>query len=144
MITEQAQHILERILKEISGGGKAITLGQALEAFRKFSETAFDCAEDLLLWETGLFDLGEGPRFLCALVRQFSIEADGEYDHMEQLHLELYFDAAQLPPDAAMILWSSDCGDSFPAFLAAVEQTPPYRLLASAPSLACEIYFEEL
>lgn len=144
MHTDQAQGILECILREIGCGGKSMNLRQALEAFRKFSETAFDCADDLLLWETGPFNSGDGTRFLCSLARQFSIEADGEYDHMEQLHLELFFDPAHLSSTPAVTLWSSDCGDSFPAFFEAVEKTDPFRLLGSAYALGYKLYFEEL
>lgn len=145
MHINQSQDILMGILMDKGIDPELIGLKQALEAFRIFSAADFDCADDLLLWEAGTFDLGDGPQFLCTLARQFSVEEDGEYDHMEQLHLELLFDPADLPPNLEAALWSSDCGDSFPAFFEAVENTPAFRLLASGHRpLGCKIYLEAL
>ena len=35
--------------------------------------------------------LPDGDRFCLSLVRQFTIEVDGDYDYIEQIHLDLFY-----------------------------------------------------
>jgi hypothetical protein len=61
----------------------------AWAVFKAFAERPVEDVESGILWEIGCYSF-TGEK-LCRLnfVRQFSFYVDGEYDHMEQLHLLL-------------------------------------------------------
>jgi hypothetical protein len=52
---------------------------------------------DMLLFQWGTYDLGNGPSFLFDLVRQFIVEDEVGDDAIWQLHLTLHF-----PPDESV------------------------------------------
>jgi hypothetical protein len=65
--------------------------------------------DDMCLFEYGVYDWsdGKGPRFSWNLCRQFTIYKDGEYDRMEQLRCDLYFEVTpQLEPLQLDGIWS--------------------------------------
>ena len=70
------------------------------ESFRSFAAqpvegTGPNRDDDMCLFEYGVFDWadGKGPRFSWSLVRQFSLnDGSGNYDHMEQLRCDLFFE----------------------------------------------------
>ena len=61
----------------------------AWSVFKAFVERPVEDVESGILWQMGCYSF-TGEK-LCHLdfVRQFSFYIDGEYDHTEQLHLEL-------------------------------------------------------
>jgi hypothetical protein len=68
-----------------------------------------DPDDDMCLFEYGDYDWsdGKGARFNWSLCRQFSIYADDEYDHVEQLRCDLYFEVTpELEPLQLDGIWS--------------------------------------
>jgi hypothetical protein len=72
----------------------------AWDVFKLFSAQAVAATlpayieHDACLFQWGVYDWGKGSHFEWDLVRQFVLnDSDGDYDHMEQLHLTLLFDA---------------------------------------------------
>jgi hypothetical protein len=68
-----------------------------------------DPDDDMCLFEYGVYDWGDGKglRFDWSLCRQFTMYADGEYDHMEQLRCDLYFEVTpELEPLQGDGTWS--------------------------------------
>jgi hypothetical protein len=91
-----------RLLEMLGAAGLDPRRLDPLAAWSVFQEFANERVEgvgpnsddDMLLFECGVYDWsdGKGPRFNWGFVRQFTLyDADGEYDHMEQLHLKLFF-----------------------------------------------------
>lgn len=143
--TSQAESLLRQRMRAEGLDERGLGLARALRLFRDVSGEPFDCAEDALLWETGTYRFGEDHFFFASLTRQFTLEEDGGYERMEQLHLTLRY-----PPETGLAvpetsLWSFDCGDAFDAFFAAVERDPAFLALLAGPAPEQgEIAFEVL
>jgi hypothetical protein len=80
--------------------------------------TVGDADDDMLMFESGIYDWsdGKGSRFNWGLCRQFALyDADGEYDHMEQLRCDLFFEPTpaleQMGADTSM--WPSGSFDDW-------------------------------
>jgi len=133
MAPYEAQDHLKSML--LSGGFRFEspnpTVGWAV--FKKFVASPVEDVEDGILWQVGTFDF-TGEK-LCHLdfVRQFSFFENGEYDHMEQLHLE--FTCSPAPSLSALERneWAFDYPsldvyfaqvESFPEFQAALSHSP--------------------
>ncbi|MHB1484116.1 MAG: hypothetical protein ACYCYI_05585 [Saccharofermentanales bacterium] len=65
------------------------------KVFKQFSNVKFNVADDALLFQCGTYNFTGKDIFYWELIRQFSFEKNGEYDHMEQLHIEFLFDPAE-------------------------------------------------
>lgn len=143
--TTRAERLLRQRMAAEGLDGKAPGLVEAMRLFRGFTAEPFDCAEDALLWETGTYRFEDEHFFFASLTRQFTLEEDGGYDHMEQIHLTLRYppETASAVPEAA--LWSFDCGEDFDAFFAAVERDTAFLALATGPApLRCDVVSEAL
>ena len=77
-------------------------------AYKEFARLKVACAEDLLLFQCGVFDFTGVRKFHFDFVRQFTVEVDGEYGHMEQLHCEFTCDADPDLDQCSATLWESD------------------------------------
>jgi hypothetical protein len=76
----------------------------AWDVFKSFAARAVAATppaqveRDACLFQWGVYDWGKGSHFEWDLVRQFVLnDGEGDYDHMEQLHLTLLFDAEAEP-----------------------------------------------
>jgi hypothetical protein len=80
--------------------------------------------DDMCLFQYGVYDWsdGKGRRFNWNLTRQFTIYEDGEYDHMEHLRCDLYFEpVAELEPLQGDGTWSGRDLDEWAAEVEAQE-----------------------
>ncbi len=81
-----------RLLEILSSSGfdfKKPDPGIAWKAFKKFVAEPVECEDDGILFQTGCYDFTGERLFYFEFVRQFSVaDEDGEYEYMEQLHLE--------------------------------------------------------
>jgi hypothetical protein len=68
--------------------GDATSPMETWPVFKAFTRLPVQCADDGVLFQCGVYDFTGQELFCFDFVRQFSIETDGEYDHMEQLHCE--------------------------------------------------------
>jgi hypothetical protein len=106
--------------------------------FRQFAELPVEDVGsedgDMCLFQWGTHDWrdGRGERFEIDFLRQFAIEIDGEYDHMEQLHCTFEFE----PAEAFRGLGSGEhwiAGD-LAAGLGQVELLPIFGVLREPPA----------
>jgi hypothetical protein len=111
---------------------------QAWSSFTAFAALPVTAAplhveNDMCLFQWGVHDWGDGVNFECDFTRQFVLhDADGDYDHMEQLSLTLLFS----PNDADLValasgdLWS---GDDLQAWITEVEGLASFRTIGTKP-----------
>lgn len=98
----------------------------AWNTFKVFSDQQFKCADDTLLFQYGEYSFTGEKAFYWDLVRQFSYEKNGEYDYMEQLHIEFMFKPSPDFEGLDKNIWSSDC-DSKEDFFQRVEQLDGFK-----------------
>jgi hypothetical protein len=144
----------EQTLKEMLGAA-GVDVGApepmvTWRVFRQFAELPVeDVASedgDMCLFQWGTYDWGggRGERFEINFLRQFTIEDDGEYDHMEQLHCTFEFE----PTEALRGLGSGEhwiAGDLADG-LGRVEALPIFAVLRepSVPPSAARIKQEQV
>jgi hypothetical protein len=132
----------ERTLKEmLDAAGVNVALPDPTATWRVFKQFAQMPVEDvasedgdmcLFQWGTHDWGDGRGERFEIDFLRQFMIEVDGEYDHMEQLHCTFEFE----PTDALRGLGSGEhwiAGDLAEG-LSQVEALPVFNIVREAPA----------
>jgi hypothetical protein len=126
----QAVEILETRLRETSLNlDERPTLGEVWTPFLAFAKQPFLARKGLYVDnDMCLAEWGAGVGFFD-LVRQWSMNDadDGSYDHMEQLHLTLHYDAdPALEQVGADARWS---GDDVSGWATEVEAAEPFGLL---------------
>lgn len=95
--------------------------------------------DDMCLFEYGVYDWsdGKGPRFNWNLCRQFVIYDDGEYDRMEQLRCDLYFEVTpQLKPLKLDGIWS---GSDLVDWAARVEKQEGFHAVTELTPVASSV-----
>jgi hypothetical protein len=127
--------------------GAPLTPAAAVEAMLAFyrdvraDECVLEKDGDMLLFQWGTYDWGEGPRFEVDVVRQFVVEVDGE-DGISGLHVTFRF----APDDETKALGAANRWCPSPAglseFRAFIEQSAAYRATAARTDGAREILFE--
>lgn len=100
----------------------------AWNIFKEFSKVKVDCADDSLLFQCGVYNFTGEDLFHWSLVRQFSFEKHGEYDHMEQLECVIYYAPCLELKNIETNLWSSDC-DSIDDFFKRVENLKEFQII---------------
>ena len=144
MKVSQAETRLKTLLAKAGFEKRYPDPGLAWQVFKQFSREAADCADDGFLFQAGCYDFTGESLFYLDFVRQFTIEDEtGEYDHMEQLHIEFV-----CPPDPVLekmqtSLWAYDF-DDLDAFFSAVESMQAFQLALMYAGWKCEIYQEEI
>jgi hypothetical protein len=98
----------------------------AWNTFKVFSNQHFKCADDTMLFQYGEYSFTGEKVFYWDLVRQFSYEKNGEYDHTEQLHIEFMFKPSPDFEGLSVKIWSSDC-DSKEDFFHRVERLNGFK-----------------
>ena len=108
MQTSNAEARFKTMLTEAGFDMSEPNLRLAWEVFKSFVQEPVDCAHDGVLFECGTYDFTGEELFTWGFVRQFSIDVDDEYDHMEQLHCKF----SCLPTDelkqSQTNLWAED------------------------------------
>jgi hypothetical protein len=99
MRLEQAEEQLRTMLREAGLDIERLDPSGTWNVFKLFAADAVEGRgpepdDDMCLFEYGVYDWsdGKGPRFNWNLCRQFIIYDDGEYDRMDQLRCDLYFE----------------------------------------------------
>ena len=122
-------------------------LDELLGAYREERVEGCDpeAEEDLLLFQCGRFDWGDGEEFELDLVRQLTFrDARGEYDHLGQLHVTLFY-PVEIAGDAELefSLWSSECA-SLEQFAERVRSTAGFALACRHAPRRGELLQEEI
>ncbi|MFZ3129899.1 MAG: hypothetical protein WA125_02055 [Desulfosporosinus sp.] len=126
--TRYSEDILKRLLASAGISETNIDLKLCFEAFKNFSHEQFDCLEDALLWETGTYDITGENLLSCTFVRQFTIDENGENDHMEHLEAIIYFKPNEVLDLFTRVIWSYDCDDNFEEFFKTIECDDSYLI----------------
>jgi hypothetical protein len=124
-----------------------LTLGRAVEQMLAFyrdvrmDECVLEDHGDMLLFQWGTYDWGEGLRFEVDVVRQFLVH-EGEEDGISQLHVTFRF----APDDATKALGAANRWCAHPAKLpelqAFIEQSPAFRAVATRADASAEVLYE--
>ncbi|KAF5043643.1 hypothetical protein SDC9_64220 [bioreactor metagenome] len=125
--TYKAERVLNEMLIESGFDINNPNPKLAWETFKKFSNVKVDCADDSLLFQCGVYNFTGEELFHFEFVRQFSIEEDGEYDHMEQLRLTIYFKPNVEIKDLETNLWAYDF-NSIDEFFNEVEKMDCFKI----------------
>lgn len=89
--------------------------------FKSFAKIDVECADSSLLFQCGVFNFTGADLFYFDFVRQFTIEEDGEYSHMEQLHCEFIYKPVEELRPLKKSLWSYDTDNNQDLFFNKVE-----------------------
>ena len=145
LIRKQKMNLLntkksEEIFTEMLNKSEITTEDFNLEKFSdlviKFMDIKFNCAEDDLLFETGVFETLYGKdTFSMDFVRQFSKNDENDvYEYMEQLHITLIFKNNEKLTNLSCAVWSIDY-DSQSEFLQEVRKLKPYMEVSKGAEL---------
>ena len=116
----------------------------AWQVYKQFARERVSCADDDLLFQAGSYRFTGEDLFYFDFVRQFTIEdQDGNYDHMEQLHIEFTRQPDQLLKKIKIDLWADDI-DHSGSFFSTVESMSEFQLAISYPDWKCNIYQEQV
>lgn len=102
MTVGQAEARLRKMLRDAGLTLDRLDPEATWGVFREFAAepvegTGAAAEDDMCLFECGVYDWhdGKGARFNWSLCRQFTLyRPGGEYDHMEQLRCDLFFEPA--------------------------------------------------
>ena len=135
---------LRDLLKKQGAPGSSISGNAAWAAFKEYAREVFDREGVGLLVQSGVSDFTGSPLFYFDPVCQFEIrDAEGEYDHLEQLHCELTCPPTDALEDAQANLWSFDYPTA-DAFFSAVEDVPAFQLAIGQTGYSISVYHEEV
>lgn len=102
-------------------------LAELCMALRESMNEKFDCEDDDLLYEVGVFASGGCDVFSLIFTRQFSVfDKNDQYDHMEQLSIKLDFQNNVSLSSLRDEIWSTDF-PSIDDFFSYVKKTPSYQ-----------------
>lgn len=140
----EAEEVLNEMLSESDFDINNPSPKLAWEIFKKFANLKVDCADDALLFQCGVYDFTGEDLFHFEFVRQFSFEIDGEYDHMEQLRLTIYFKPNAELKELETNIWSYDF-NSIDEYFNHVEKMNHFKILIEKfVPLQAEIEQEEV
>lgn len=116
----------EEILKEMIKDAMAESVRDVWNIFKEFSQIKVECAEDSLLYECGVL---RGGQFYFSFLRQFVIEIDSEYSHMEQLECQFTFASDEELEGFSTTIWSDEDIENFPSFFTEIENLDEFKLI---------------
>lgn len=100
----------------------------AWDAFKEFSKTKIECTDEALLFQCGIYNFTGKNLFHWGFVRQFSFDdEDGDYDHMEQLDLVIYYKPALELGKLEINLWSNKF-NTWDEFFTAIEELEAFKV----------------
>lgn len=142
--TDKAEELLRKTLKECGFDENRPDMNRGWEAFKDIGAQAFDCAGEGLLFETGIYDFTGEELYYIFLIREFILEVDGEFDYMEQLHLEFAYQPTERLRELDERIHSFEFDDDFDRFFEAVEQSPAFLAVKDMTPVDVDIYFDEV
>lgn len=147
MKVEHAAAELERHLARRGEVEPALTPSTAVGSMMAFyrdvraDECAIEEDGDMLLFQWGTYDWGQGPRFELGITRQF-IVGGGEDDDITQLHLTFRFE----PDEALRSLGAGDrwcrTPEGLAEFSSFIEEHPAYRAVGSRTDGELDVQYE--
>lgn len=144
MRVEQAQDRLQQLLAQSGFDLEKPDPRLGWQTFKQFVQEPVEEADDGVLFQIGVYDFTGVEQCHFDFVRQFSLNDDnGEYDHMEQLHLEVLCDPTERLRQFGTNRW--DFGfSSIDAFFAEVESIEAFQAAIEHSPWRCEVAQEEV
>lgn len=141
---DNTQMKLENLLNEAYFDFDKPNCYLAWEVFKKYASIIVDCADDAFLFQCGTYTFTGEEMFEFEFVRQFTIEEDEEYEHMEQLSLTLYYIPDEELKGIETNLWSYDF-DTIDVFFEAVESMNEFNeIIKNYTPKYCTVAQEEV
>lgn len=139
-INETEQH-LKAMLKDVN----ADDVMNVWNTFKSFAKVDVDCAESSLLFQCGVYNFTGTELFYFDFVRQFILEVDGEYSHMEQLHCEFIYTQVEVLRSLKKSLWTYDTENNLELFFDKVEALNEFSIpIQEYCPFELEVYQEEI
>jgi hypothetical protein len=98
----------------------------ALKAFREFAKETVDCAEDLFMFQCGVFSRTGKRLFHLVFVRQFTIEEEGVCDQLAQLYIEFTCKPNESLTPLSTIFWAGE-STSMELYFARIENSREFN-----------------
>jgi hypothetical protein len=141
MIVKQAEARLHKLLIR---EGMDITCPNpctALRAFREFAKETVECAEDLFMFQCGVFSLTGERLFHLVFVRQFTIEEEGGCDQMAQLYIEFTCKPNESLTALSTILWAEE-STSMELYFEGIENSSEFSTAMVESTWDCKVHQE--
>ena len=141
MIVNQAEARLNKLLIR---EGMDITCPNpftALKAFREFAKETVECAEDLFMFQCGVFSLTGKRLFHLVFVRQFTIEEKGECDQLAQLYIEFTCKPNESLRALSTILWAEE-STSMELYFKRIENSTEFSAAMVESTWDCTVHQE--
>ena len=114
------------------------------ESFKEFARLPVDYSDDALLFQVGCYRFTGELLFYLDFVRQFRVEdAQGDYHHMEQLHVEFTHHPDHVLETIKSTVWSHDVGD-LDSFFSVVESLSEFKIAENYHDWALNVYQEQI
>lgn len=139
------QQILQAIVDKLDKPGAAELVQVMLAFYRdhRVDGVEIDGDGDMLLFQWGTYDWGEGKKFELDITRQF-IDEDEECSEMIQLHMTLKFAVTdELEQIESGNEWC-DSPEDINDFVKFVESNKAYQLLGKQRPSEIEVFLEEV
>jgi hypothetical protein len=145
MNVRQALPTLKRMMVESGVDSQKPVPRAGWEVFKRFAARPVYCASDGLLFQCGVYEFTGKPMFHFDFVRQFRIEKDGDYDHMQQLHIEFLFEPTPQTGEMHFDKWSFDFR-SLEEWFRFIEARPEFRdvIESTAQPASVKLYQEKI
>ena len=144
IVVADAKNTIENMFLERKFNSNNLNPIIVWESVKEFATIEVDCEDDSFLFQCGTFDFTGEEMFYWDIVRQFSVMEDGEYDHMEQLHIAVLYKPNDKLNSLSTEQWSYDF-DSKEDFFKEVESLDEFQIpVKEHIPVGFELYQEEV
>ncbi|MGD0517691.1 MAG: hypothetical protein ABSA26_09170 [Thermoguttaceae bacterium] len=137
-------HAKARLNKLLIREGMDITCPnpfQALKAFRAFAKETVECAEDLFMFQCGVFSFSGERLFHLVFVRQFIIKEEGRCDNKVQLYIEFTCKPNESLTALSTIIWAEEF-TSMELYFERIENSTEFSTAMVESTWDCKVHQE--
>jgi len=113
----------------------------ALKAFKAFAKETVECAEELFMFQCGVFNLTGKRLFYLVFVRQFTIEEEGGCDQLAQLYIEFTCKPNESLTALSTILWAEE-STSMELYFERIENSTEFSTAMVESTWDCKVHQE--
>jgi hypothetical protein len=138
------KHTEARLNKLLIREGMDITCPNpftALKAFKSFAKETVECAEDLFMFQCGVFSHTGSRLFHLVFVRQFIIEEEGRCDKKVQLYIEFTCKPNESLTPLSTILWAKE-SSSMELYFEKIENSTEFNTAIAESTWDCKVHQE--
>jgi hypothetical protein len=114
-----------------------------LKAFTAFAKETVECAEELFMFQCGVFSFFGKRLFYLVFVRQFTIEEKGESDQNVQLYVGFTCKPNESLTPLSTILWAREPA-SMELFFEKIENSTEYNTAIAESLWDCKVNQENV